>query len=73
MLALKIISFVLGLAFALLGYFILFRKRYSLINGFLEDFKAGRKSEDYARRVGLVEFAAGITLLITSIFLIIFL
>ena len=73
MLALKIISFVLGLAFALLGYFIFFRKRYSLINGFLEDFKAGRKSEDYARRVGLVEFAAGIALLITSIFLIIFL
>ena len=73
MLALKIISFVLGLAFALLGYFIFFRKRYSLINGFPEDFKAGRKSEDYARRVGILEFAVGIALLITSIFFVIFL
>ena len=73
MLALKIISFVLGLAFTLLGYLIFFRKRYSLINGFEEDFKAERKSEGYARCVGLVEFAAGITLLITAIVLIIFL
>ena len=73
MIALKIITFTLGLAFILFGYFIFFKKKYFLINGFEEDFKAGRKTEKYAERVGLVEFILGIAILITSIILIIFL
>jgi len=72
MLVLKIIAVVLGLAFALFGYFIYFRKKYNLINGFEADFKAGRKDENYAKRVGMVEFVLGISILIAGIVLVIF-
>ena len=72
MLALKIIAVLLGLAFTLFGYFIYFRKRYNLINGFEADFKAGRKNEEYAKCVGMVEFVLGIGILIAGLALIIF-
>ncbi len=72
MLVLKIIAVLLGSAFTLFGYFIYFRKKYNLINGFEADFKAGRKNEDYAKRVGMAEFAVGIAILTTGIALIIF-
>ena len=72
MLALKIIAVILSLAFSLFGYFIFFKKKYSLINGFNEDFKAGRKDESYARRVGIIEFIVGISLLLVAVILIIF-
>ena len=72
MLVLKILSVLLGLAFTLFGFFIYFRKKYNLINGFEADFKAGRKNEDYAKRVGMVEFVIGISILIAGIILIIF-
>lgn len=72
MIAFKIILVALGLAFTLFGYYILFKKKYSLINGFDEAFKAGRKSEAYARRVGIVEFLTGIAILIASVVFIIF-
>lgn len=72
MLVLKVISVTLGLAFALFGYFIYFKKKYNLINGFESDLKAGRKKEDYEKRVGLIELVIGITLLIVGIVLIIF-
>ena len=54
------------------GYFIYFRKKYSLINGFDADMKAGLKDESYAKRVGLAEFIIGIIILVTSIILVIF-
>ena len=72
MLILKIVAVLLGSAFTLFGYFIFFRKKYNLINGFEEDLKAGRKNEDYAKRVGMVEFVVGIAILIAGIALIIF-
>ncbi len=72
MIALKIITVILGLAFSLFGYFIFFKQKYSLINGFEEDFKAGRKDENYARRVGIIEFIVGIVLLLVAVILIIF-
>ena len=72
MLVLKILAILLGLAFTLFGYFIYFRKKYNLINGFEADFKAGRKNEDYAKRVGMVEFVIGIAILIAGLILIIF-
>lgn len=72
MIALKIVAVILGLAFTLFGYFIFFKKKYTLINGFEEAFKTGQKSEDYARRVGLIEFSAGIAILIVGIILIMF-
>ena len=71
MLALKIILVIVGVAFTLFGYFIFFKKKYSLINGYPEDYKAGRKDENYAKRVGIVEFIAGIVILVASVFLII--
>lgn len=72
MIALKIIAVVLGLAFALFGYFIFFGKKYFLINGFKEAFKRGQKNEAYARRVGLIEFTVGVAILIASVILIVF-
>lgn len=70
MLALKIITSVVGVAFTLFGYFIFFKKKYSLINGFSADFKAGRKDENYAKRVGKIELIIGIIVLFASMLLI---
>ena len=72
MLALKIIAVALGAAFTLFGYLIYFRKKYDLINGFEIDFKAGRKSEEYAKRVGMAELVLGIAILIAGAVLIVF-
>ena len=72
MLALKIIAVIVGLAFTLFGYFIFFKKRYSLINGFDKDLRAGRKTEEYAKMIGLIEFTVGIAVLIAAVVLIIF-
>ena len=71
MIALKIIAVILGLAFTVFGYFIFFKKKYSLINGFEEQYKAGLKTEKYAKCVGLVEFIIGIALLVAAVVLII--
>ena len=59
MIFLKVLAVVLGLAFLLFGYFIYFKKKYNLINGFEADFKAGRKKEEYAKKVGMIEFVVG--------------
>ena len=72
MVVIKVLAILLGLAFLLFGYFIYFKKKYNLINGFEADLKAGRKSEEYAKRVGMVEFVIGIALLIAGLALIIF-
>ncbi len=72
MAVLKAVSVLLGLAFVLFGYFIYFRKKYNLINGFEADFNAGRKDENYAKRVGMAELAIGTVILIAGIALIIF-
>ena len=72
MLVLKIVSVLLGLSFTLFGYFIYLRKKYNLINCFEADFKSGRKNEEYAKRVGMVEFVIGIAVLVAGIVLIIF-
>ena len=72
MLVVKIITIILGFAFLLFGYFIFFKKKYDLINGFSADYKAGRKDEKYAKSVGLIELILGIVLLIIGIILILF-
>lgn len=64
---LKIILLTLGVAFAIFGYFIYFKKKYNLINGFEADYKAGRKTELYAKKVGLVELIIGIILILVAI------
>ena len=71
MLALKIILVIVGVAFTLFGFLIFFKKKYSLINGYIADYKAGQKDENYAKRVGIVEFTVGIVILVASVFLII--
>lgn len=71
MLIIKIILMTLGVAFTVFGYKIYFRKKYNLINGFEEAYKAGRKTKRYAERVGLVEFIIGIILTIVGICVII--
>ena len=70
MLILKILLPIVGVAFLLFGSFILFGKKYSLINGFDTAFREGRKTERYARRVGAAELILGILFLIASAILI---
>ncbi|MBR1533550.1 MAG: DUF3784 domain-containing protein [Ruminococcus sp.] len=72
MIFVKVLAVMLGLAFLLFGYLIYFKKKYNLINGFKEDFRAGRKNEEYAKRVGMVEFIVGIAILIAGLALVIF-
>lgn len=64
MIFLMIILLVVGVAFTTFGYFIYFKEKYNLINGFESDYKSGRKSETYAKKVGLVEFMIGIILVV---------
>ncbi len=73
MIVVKILSALLGIAFLLFGYFVYFRKKYNLINGFEKDYKNGRKTEKYAIYVGLVEFIVGCVLLVISLALFVFL
>lgn len=68
---LKFILISLGLVFLTLGYKIYFGKDYKIINGFERDYKAGIKTESYAKKVGLIEFIIGIILLIMGIYLLI--
>ena len=72
MIFLKMITVLLGLAFTLFGSFIYFKKKYNLINGFEEEFKAGKKDELYAKCVGMTELVIGIVFMIAGIILIIF-
>ena len=72
MVVIKALAVVLGLAFLLFGYLIYFKNKYNLINGFEAEYKDGRKNEEYAKRVGMVEFVAGIAILIAGIALLIF-
>ena len=70
MLFLKVLTALLGIAFTAFGYFIYFRKKYSLINGFADAYRNGTKIEAYAKRVGLVELVTGIVVLIIAMLLI---
>ncbi len=72
MVVIKMLTVVLGLAFLVFGYFIYFKKKYNLINDFEAEYKAGRKNEEYAKRVGMVEFVVGIAILAVGIALLIF-
>ena len=66
MILLMIILLVEGVAFTTFGDFIYFKEKYNLINGFESDYKSGRKSETYAKKVGLVEFMIGIILVVVG-------
>lgn len=64
---LKIILITVGVAFTIFGYEIYFQKKYNLINGFEKDYQNGRKTESYAKKVGIIEFVLGIILTIIGI------
>ncbi|EUC51525.1 DUF3784 domain-containing protein [Mogibacterium timidum] len=68
---LKIILIALGATFSIFGYLIYFKKKYNLINDFEANHKAGRKTESYARKVGLIELLLGIAMLLVGFYLII--
>ena len=68
---LKIILILLGLAFITFGYLIYFKEKYNLINGFESDFKSGRKTEIYAKKVGLIELIVGIIFIVIGILVLI--
>lgn len=57
----------LSIAFTTFGYKIYFQNKYNLIKGFKEAYKAGRKTKQYAKRVGLAEFIIGINLTLFGI------
>ena len=64
---LKIILVTVGVAFIMFGYEIYVKKKYNLVNGFEEDYKNVRKTESYAKKVGLIEFILGIVLALIGI------
>lgn len=67
MILLKIILILLGLAFITFGYLIYFKEKYNLINGFESDFESGRKTESYAKKVGLIELIVGIIFILIGV------
>lgn len=68
---LKIILLALGATFSTFGYLIYFKKKYNLINDYEANRKAGKKTESYARKVGLIELLLGIALLMIGLYLIV--
>lgn len=63
------ILIILGVISLYYGYNIFFKKKYNLINDFEAEFKAGRKTEKYAERIGIIEFVIGAGMLIGGILL----
>ena len=68
---LKIILLALGVTFSTFGYLMYFKKKYNLINDYEANRKAGKKTESYARKVGLIELLLGIALLMVGLYLIV--
>lgn len=62
-----IILLALGAISTTFGYLIYFKKKYSLINDFDYEYKAGRRTEKYAERIGIIEFISGIFLIVAGI------
>ena len=54
-----ILLIVLGLAFGALGYLIAFRRKYALINHFVDDKNRGKFDDAFAQRTGLFELLWG--------------
>ena len=68
---LKIVLIALGATFSTFGYLIYFKKKYNLINDYEANRKAGKKTESYARKVGLIELLLGIALMMVGLYLIV--
>ncbi len=57
---LNVLLVILGLIFMFFGYEIFFKKKYGLINNFYEDKNKGKFNDNYAKRVGIIEFVGGL-------------
>ncbi|WP_019138935.1 hypothetical protein [Peptoniphilus timonensis] len=68
---LKIILILVGLAFITFGYLIYFKEKYNLINDFESNFKSGRKTESYAKKLGLAELIIGIIFILIGLVVVI--
>ena len=68
---LNTILIVVGGAFITFGYLIYFKEKYNLINDFEADNKSEKKSESYAKKVGLIELIIGIIFVLIGILVII--
>ena len=68
---LKITLTLVGVAFIIFGYLIYFKEKYNLINDFESNFKSGRKTESYAKKVGLIELIVGIIFILIGILVLI--
>ncbi|HHX53492.1 MAG TPA: DUF3784 domain-containing protein [Clostridiales bacterium] len=66
MIILNIALAAAGLAFLVFGYFIYFRKKYTLINGFPRE-GATKKQRRYAKLIGMAELISGAALLLLSV------
>lgn len=72
MLAFKISLMLVGFLFFIFGYFIYFKGKYNLINNFNEDKKNQKYDENYAKRVGLIEFIGGLIIFTLGVCTLIF-
>ena len=63
-----IVMILLGIALCALGYLIAFRRKYALINNFVDDKHRGKFDESYARRTGLIEMTGGFLGFVLGIF-----
>ena len=57
---LKVLLFVVGVAFTALGFCILVLGKHNLINGFEKKYALGRRDETYARSIGAAELVGGL-------------
>ena len=72
MLVLKLIILALGITFSVLGYLIVFKKKFWLINDFEARKKVGSQTDADAIRVGKIVLTLGAGLLVLFVLLMIF-
>lgn len=72
MLVLKLIILALGITFSVLGYLIVFKKKFWLINDFEARKKVGSQTDADAIRVGKILLTLGVGLLVLFVLLMIF-
>ncbi len=67
MFVLRIILILTGFVFIGFGYAIWIKGKYDLINNFQNDKKNGKLDDDYAKRVGKIEFIGGVACVVLGI------
>ena len=72
MLVLKLIILALGITFSVFGYFIVFKKKFGLINDFEARKKVVSQTDADAIRVGKIALTLGVGLLVLFVLLMIF-